>query len=109
MALNIEDHRRAARRLLPHFVFGYVDGGADDEVCLARNRVLRHFPTSSLPSHYSQHLHSVFALIFHPYCVYKTAHTKLYTEFTLNALGSGTPCLCLAATLHASVAKPNWL
>lgn len=38
MALNIEDHRRAARRILPRFVFEYVDGAADDEACLARNR-----------------------------------------------------------------------
>jgi (S)-mandelate dehydrogenase len=38
MALNIEDHRRTARRVLPHFVFEYVDGAADDEVCLERNR-----------------------------------------------------------------------
>lgn len=38
MALNIEDHRRTARRVLPRFVFEYVDGAADDEVCLARNR-----------------------------------------------------------------------
>lgn len=38
MALNIEDHRRAARRVLPRFVFEYVEGAADDEACLARNR-----------------------------------------------------------------------
>lgn len=36
--LNLEDHRRAARRVLPRFVFEYVDGAADDEACLARNR-----------------------------------------------------------------------
>lgn len=36
--LNVEDYRRAARRRLPRFVFEYVDGAAEDEVCLARNR-----------------------------------------------------------------------
>lgn len=36
--LTVEDHRRAARRYLPRFVFDYVDGAAEDEVCLARNR-----------------------------------------------------------------------
>lgn len=36
--LNVEDYRRAARRLLPRFVFEYIDGAAEDEVCLARNR-----------------------------------------------------------------------
>lgn len=46
MPLNIEDHRRAARRVLPRFVFEYVDGAADDEVCLARNR--RDFDTITL-------------------------------------------------------------
>lgn len=38
MLLNIEDHRLRARRRLPRFVFDYVDGGADDERCLRRNR-----------------------------------------------------------------------
>lgn len=38
MLLNVEDHRRAARRALPRFVFDYVDGAADDHHCLARNR-----------------------------------------------------------------------
>ncbi len=38
MLLNIGDYRRAARRALPGFVFDYVDGGADDQHCMARNR-----------------------------------------------------------------------
>ena len=105
MALNIEDHRRAARRVLPRFVFGYADGGADDEVCLARKRVLGHFPASSLHCHYSRNLHSVFALIFHPYCVYKTAHTKLYAGFTLNALGSGTTPLLMPCSDLARISR----
>jgi (S)-mandelate dehydrogenase len=36
--LNVEDYRRRARRLLPRLVFDYVDGGAEDECCLQRNR-----------------------------------------------------------------------
>jgi L-lactate dehydrogenase (cytochrome) len=35
---DLEDLRRAARRRLPAPVFGYVDGGADDELTLAANR-----------------------------------------------------------------------
>jgi (S)-mandelate dehydrogenase len=38
MLLNVEDHRVQARRRLPRFVFDYLDGGADDEACLRRNR-----------------------------------------------------------------------
>ncbi|WP_068436969.1 alpha-hydroxy acid oxidase [Magnetospirillum sp. XM-1] len=38
MLVNIEDHRRRAKRHLPRFVFDYVEGGADDESCLRRNR-----------------------------------------------------------------------
>jgi len=38
MALTIDDHRRRARRRLPRFVFDFVDGGAEDEACLRRNR-----------------------------------------------------------------------
>ncbi len=34
---NIEDFRRLARRRLPWPVFDYIDGGADDELALARN------------------------------------------------------------------------
>lgn len=38
MKLNTEDHRRAARRHLPRFVFEFLDGGAERQCCLARNR-----------------------------------------------------------------------
>lgn len=37
MLLNAEDFRREARRLLPRFVFDYVDGAADDGCCKRRN------------------------------------------------------------------------
>jgi (S)-mandelate dehydrogenase len=37
-AINIEDLRGIARQRLPHFVFSYVDGGAEDERTLAGNR-----------------------------------------------------------------------
>lgn len=37
-AFNIEDLRRLARRRLPKFIFDYLEGGADDERVLARNR-----------------------------------------------------------------------
>ena len=37
MNLNVQDHRRQARRRLPRFAFDYVDGGAEDERCLRRN------------------------------------------------------------------------
>ncbi|QBR02874.1 alpha-hydroxy acid oxidase [Paraburkholderia pallida] len=37
-ALTIEDLRHMARRRLPRFLFEYVDGGAEDEVTLHRNR-----------------------------------------------------------------------
>lgn len=36
--INVEDYRRRARRVLPRLVFDYVDGGAEDERCLQRNR-----------------------------------------------------------------------
>ncbi len=36
-ATNIADLRRMARRRLPKPIFDYIDGGADDEVTLARN------------------------------------------------------------------------
>lgn len=36
-ALNIEDIRRLARRRAHKMVFDYIDGGADDEVALARS------------------------------------------------------------------------
>ena len=36
-AADIEDLRRIARRRMPRGVFDYIDGGAEDEVSLARN------------------------------------------------------------------------
>lgn len=38
MLLNVADFRQQARRRLPRFVFDYVDGGAEDEACMARNQ-----------------------------------------------------------------------
>jgi isopentenyl diphosphate isomerase/L-lactate dehydrogenase-like FMN-dependent dehydrogenase len=35
---NIEDLRQLARRRLPHALFDFVDGGAQDEVTLRNNR-----------------------------------------------------------------------
>jgi (S)-mandelate dehydrogenase len=37
-ALNIEALRQLARRRLPRFVYDYIEGGAEDEVTLRRNR-----------------------------------------------------------------------
>ena len=37
-ALNLEDIRQLARRKLPKIAFDFIDGGADDEHCLRRNR-----------------------------------------------------------------------
>lgn len=37
-AINLEDVRRMARRKLPRIAFDFIDGGADDELCLERNR-----------------------------------------------------------------------
>jgi (S)-mandelate dehydrogenase len=37
-AICIDDLRRIARRRLPNFSFEYVEGGAEDELALARNR-----------------------------------------------------------------------
>ncbi|HVW70057.1 MAG TPA: alpha-hydroxy acid oxidase [Steroidobacteraceae bacterium] len=37
-ALNIADLRAVARRRVPHFVFEYVEGGAEDEASLRGNR-----------------------------------------------------------------------
>jgi (S)-mandelate dehydrogenase len=37
-ALNIADLREVARRRVPHFVFEYVEGGAEDEASLRWNR-----------------------------------------------------------------------
>lgn len=36
--VNLEDLRELARRRLPRAVFDFIDGGAEDEVTLARNR-----------------------------------------------------------------------
>ena len=36
--VNIADLRELARRRLPGLVFGYIDGAAEDEITLARNR-----------------------------------------------------------------------
>ena len=38
-AVSIEDLRRLARRRLPRLVFEFIDGGAEDELTLADNRV----------------------------------------------------------------------
>jgi len=38
MLLTIDDLRRASRRRLPRAVFDFIDGGAEDEVTLRRNR-----------------------------------------------------------------------
>ncbi|NBP46137.1 MAG: alpha-hydroxy-acid oxidizing protein, partial [Betaproteobacteria bacterium] len=37
-AINLEDLRELARRKLPRIAFDFIDGGADDERCLVRNR-----------------------------------------------------------------------
>ncbi|MEM1102704.1 MAG: L-lactate dehydrogenase [Pseudomonadota bacterium] len=37
IAASIEDYRRAARTRTPHFLFEYVEGGANEEVTLRRN------------------------------------------------------------------------
>lgn len=37
-ALNLDDIRELARRKLPRIAFDFIDGGADDERCLRRNR-----------------------------------------------------------------------
>ena len=39
-ALNIEELRGVARHRVPHFTFEYVDGGAEDELALKRNRAV---------------------------------------------------------------------
>src|SRR5271156_2142457 len=36
-ALTIEDLRRAAKRRLPRIAFDFIEGGVEDERCLARN------------------------------------------------------------------------
>lgn len=37
-AVNIEDIRRIAKRRLPRIAYDFLEGGVDDELCLARNR-----------------------------------------------------------------------
>jgi len=37
-ACNIDMLREAARRHLPRLVFDYIDGGAEDEICMRQNR-----------------------------------------------------------------------
>ena len=37
-AINLDDLRILARRKLPRIAFDFIDGGADDELCLKRNR-----------------------------------------------------------------------
>jgi (S)-mandelate dehydrogenase len=37
-AVNLDDFRAMARRKLPRIAFDFIDGGADDERCLQRNR-----------------------------------------------------------------------
>ena len=37
-AVNLDDIRELARRALPRIAFDFIDGGADDEHCLRRNR-----------------------------------------------------------------------
>jgi (S)-mandelate dehydrogenase len=37
-AIGIEELRQVARRALPNFAFEYVEGGAEDEIALKRNR-----------------------------------------------------------------------
>lgn len=37
-ALNLDDIREMARRKLPRIAFDFIEGGADDEHCLRRNR-----------------------------------------------------------------------
>ena len=37
-AINIDELRRKARRRLPAVIFDYIEGGAEDETTLRRNR-----------------------------------------------------------------------
>lgn len=39
-AFNVEEYRKAARRVLPGGIFDYLDGGSEDEVTLRRNRAV---------------------------------------------------------------------
>src|SRR5579863_316547 len=36
---NVADYRTAAKRFLPHFAFNYLEGGAEEEITLRRNRL----------------------------------------------------------------------
>jgi (S)-mandelate dehydrogenase len=36
--VNVEDYRILAQRRLPKIIFDYLEGGADDEICMKRNR-----------------------------------------------------------------------
>lgn len=38
MLLNVEDYRRHAKRILPNFVFDFIEGGAENEECMRANR-----------------------------------------------------------------------
>ncbi|SAI01261.1 FMN-dependent dehydrogenase [Bordetella ansorpii] len=38
MRANVEDYKKAARRFLPAFAYGYLEGGSEDEVTMRRNR-----------------------------------------------------------------------
>lgn len=38
LAVNLDDMRELAQRRLPRIAFDFIDGGADDERCLPRNR-----------------------------------------------------------------------
>lgn len=48
--LSVADFRDQARRSLPRFVFDFIDGGSEDEICLARNAKDLHRVTL-LPRH----------------------------------------------------------
>lgn len=37
-AINVDDFRVRAQRRLPRLVFDYLEGGAEDETCMLRNR-----------------------------------------------------------------------
>lgn len=39
-AYNVEEYRKAARKVLPAGIFDYLDGGSEDEVTLRRNRAV---------------------------------------------------------------------
>ena len=41
--MNIHDFRKASRWFLPKPIYGYLDGGADDEITLANNQDFAHY------------------------------------------------------------------